>query len=448
MAPRILYFFDQGWNCVGSKDDLVALVSSITGIKRAFVGLSRRSVGSLVFEGISVAEKMSWAARRVTTRVEDAAYCLLGIFDVNMPLLYGEEEKAFRRLQEEIIRSTADISVFAWKLPPEHSSESHDQRMLCGILAKEPAAFLTCGNYKSPFYRDLVDFSMSNNGVKLKGHVRLQMAPDEPGFHYILPLQCRNRVNGKSMGIRLKKVGAEQFLRENPWELVEYEDAVSPKRDTERYLLTKIPGGVVQPSYVEMTSVFRHVRQGVLQIRAPPELSMYGAWPPARFDQEDQLFFISGELYGDFGSIALKGSFGFEFEKRQMKVKLDLVFYAFGWRSTERPELQCTILDKLSHADTISELQTGDADWNHDSRYVRDVLRNRKIPKRSRAVQEIQGTPYATVVTFKPSIISDPLVCEFPFWSIVIRHDIVKMKDVPPPVRERWGFIPERTAWT
>ena len=38
---------------------------------------------------------MSWASRRVTTRDEDIAYCLLGIFNVNMPLLYGEGEKAF-----------------------------------------------------------------------------------------------------------------------------------------------------------------------------------------------------------------------------------------------------------------------------------------------------------------------------------------------------------------
>ena len=51
---------------------------------------------------------MSWAAHRETSRKEDEAYCLLGLFEVNMPLLYGEEEKAFTRLQEEIIRSNSD----------------------------------------------------------------------------------------------------------------------------------------------------------------------------------------------------------------------------------------------------------------------------------------------------------------------------------------------------
>ena len=61
----------------------------------------------------SVAERMSWASNRTTTRVEDEAYSLMGIFGVNMPLLYGEKQQAFRRLQEEIMRTTDDQSLFA-----------------------------------------------------------------------------------------------------------------------------------------------------------------------------------------------------------------------------------------------------------------------------------------------------------------------------------------------
>jgi hypothetical protein len=58
---------------------------------------------------------MSWASNRQTTRVEDIAYSLLGIFDINMPMLYREGEKAFIRLQEEIIKKSNDLSIFAWK---------------------------------------------------------------------------------------------------------------------------------------------------------------------------------------------------------------------------------------------------------------------------------------------------------------------------------------------
>ncbi|KAJ4355566.1 uncharacterized protein N0V89_003584 [Didymosphaeria variabile] len=63
---------------------------------------------------VSVAERMRWASKRETTRTEDIAYCLLGIFDVNMPLLYGEGEKAFTRLQEEIMKNSDDQTIFAW----------------------------------------------------------------------------------------------------------------------------------------------------------------------------------------------------------------------------------------------------------------------------------------------------------------------------------------------
>jgi hypothetical protein len=65
-------------------------------------------------DSISVARRMSWASSRNTSRVEDAAYCLLGIFDINIPLIYGEDHKAFQRLQEAILNATHDQSLFAW----------------------------------------------------------------------------------------------------------------------------------------------------------------------------------------------------------------------------------------------------------------------------------------------------------------------------------------------
>jgi hypothetical protein len=56
---------------------------------------------------------MSWASKRETTRVEDTAYCLMGLFGVNMLPLYGEGRKAFMRLQLEILRMSDDESIFA-----------------------------------------------------------------------------------------------------------------------------------------------------------------------------------------------------------------------------------------------------------------------------------------------------------------------------------------------
>jgi hypothetical protein len=84
----------------------------------------------------------SWAAHRNTTRVEDIAYCLMGIFRLNMPLLYGEGTRAFRRLQEEILRVSEDYTLFAWS--PRLQEQDDYLFKSCaslGFLASSPSGF-------------------------------------------------------------------------------------------------------------------------------------------------------------------------------------------------------------------------------------------------------------------------------------------------------------------
>jgi hypothetical protein len=100
---------------------------------------------------------MSWASGRTTSRIEDLAYSLLGIFQVYMPMLYGEREHAFLRLQEEIIRTTRDDSIFAWTAPEGSLS------MYRGLLARSPSEFrdshmMTRGNGM---------FGSSNMGMRI-----------------------------------------------------------------------------------------------------------------------------------------------------------------------------------------------------------------------------------------------------------------------------------------
>ena len=109
LGPRWLTFLKADWSCLGAKINLADHLSKITDIELAV--LLHQQPRSTV----SVARKVSRAAKKKTTRIEDTAYCLLGLVDVNMPLLYGEEDKAFRRLQEEIIRTIPVFSIFAWK---------------------------------------------------------------------------------------------------------------------------------------------------------------------------------------------------------------------------------------------------------------------------------------------------------------------------------------------
>ncbi|EHK44874.1 HET protein [Trichoderma atroviride IMI 206040] len=130
LAPADLVFFDANWKSLGTKEGLQREISSCTGIPVDILS------GDDDLETCSIAQRMSWAAKRSTKRVEDLAYCLLGIFGINMPLLYGEGERAFIRLQEEIMRVSDDHSLFAWESPDNRG----------GLLATSPAAFKGSGN--------------------------------------------------------------------------------------------------------------------------------------------------------------------------------------------------------------------------------------------------------------------------------------------------------------
>jgi hypothetical protein len=88
----------------------VGIISTITTIAKEYLG----GGSSDTTRGASIAQKMSWAARRQTRREEDIAYCLMGLFSVNMPLLYGEGSRAFMRLQDEIMKISDDQTIFAW----------------------------------------------------------------------------------------------------------------------------------------------------------------------------------------------------------------------------------------------------------------------------------------------------------------------------------------------
>lgn len=108
IAPKSCIFYDRVWAYVGEKSSLGHHLSSHTGID---IDVLR---GTKSIAATSIATRMSWAAGRKATREEDIAYSLLGLFDVNMPLLYGEGSKAFIRLQEEIMKESNDQSIFAW----------------------------------------------------------------------------------------------------------------------------------------------------------------------------------------------------------------------------------------------------------------------------------------------------------------------------------------------
>jgi hypothetical protein len=144
IAPNHVEFYDKDWKCHGSREELARELAQVTNIDLWLLNIGHVSVQSLasdrstftdVLKRFSIADRMSWAANRGTTRSEDIAYCLFGIFDVHLPPLYGEgAEKAFYRLQEEIIKTSTDLSILAWSSENPFLSPR-------GALAPSPAWF-------------------------------------------------------------------------------------------------------------------------------------------------------------------------------------------------------------------------------------------------------------------------------------------------------------------
>ncbi|KAH7222759.1 hypothetical protein BKA60DRAFT_452774 [Fusarium oxysporum] len=133
IAPQIVELCSKEWTVIGTKKSLASSIESATGIPITVLRGSHPS-------SYNVAERMSWASARTTTREEDLAYCLLGLFDVNMPLLYGEGAKSFIRLQEQILRQEEDYSMFAWTLQQDNPI-ADSETSSTGFLAWSPSQF-------------------------------------------------------------------------------------------------------------------------------------------------------------------------------------------------------------------------------------------------------------------------------------------------------------------
>ena len=219
LAPDDVIFYDGDWKLIGGKLELSVEISVVTIIKNKHL---------FEIHSASVATKMSWISKRQTSRVEDIAYCLLGIFDVNMPLLYGEGKKAFLRLELEIIKKTDDESIFAWS--------SSSKAVGPGLLALWPDSFADSANIEPisrHFSLERRPYAMTNKG--------LEFAVPRRSLPMVL-LDCyKTTDNGRfSIAIKLRR-----FFH-NTWQRVEFGELC----------LEKFPDHVLDQSPTEFQTIY------------------------------------------------------------------------------------------------------------------------------------------------------------------------------------------------
>lgn len=202
LAPRDVAFYNSRWEILGKKAELAPLISDI-----ARIDIS--ALEGIELSDFSIAERMAWASHRHATRPEDVAYSLMGIFDVNMPMLYGEGHRAFTRLQEEILRYSDDETIFAWTASSGESSV--DSRS--GLLAASPTDFQHCRHLKpSRLFERTETLMLTSRGLAASFSVAATQCGDGSSL-YVAFLNASFRIPGESeqfLGIFLRQVGLDE----------------------------------------------------------------------------------------------------------------------------------------------------------------------------------------------------------------------------------------------
>ena len=285
IAPKRVAFFDQHWTCLGTKSELLTELSHKTNIPTDILSHGRKPIDC------SVAQRMSWAAKRITKRIEDRAYSLMGLFKVDLPMSYGERTDAFLRFQQEIVRKTKDESLFAWQFG------DHNVRTYSGLYAPSPSSFVDCSEIKpTPGSKN---YSESNGELSLWtryfGHT--------PGT-YLALLNCSDHRYGPNN--RVAPVLGKVSSSENTFVRVRDHQYVS--------------NTIVQYPYEEDLEVQQiHVP---IDPRAPPFSIFFGFWlrkiqPPGSADSQKTVLsnvptreedFICQESYvqGNTGIVRIK----------------------------------------------------------------------------------------------------------------------------------------------
>ena len=162
VAPDDVIFYTTNWIEIGRKRNMYRLLYDITKVKKSVLIDPRNALPR-----VCISQIMYWASSRHTTRKEDRAYSLLGLFRINLPILYGEGDSAFTRLQEELLRIYHDHSIFAWHLTSSSSgllADSADAFIHSGQVRKLPQKAFFPYLYKKP---EQLNYTPSHSGLEI-----------------------------------------------------------------------------------------------------------------------------------------------------------------------------------------------------------------------------------------------------------------------------------------
>ena len=326
IAPHKVIFFDRDWKLIGSRASMAKGLTRITRIHPDVLTNPKR------LPEFSVAKRLSWAAHRETTRQEDEAYCLLGLFSINMPLLYGEGGKAFLRLQEMIIRESTDHTIFTWDFRGKvtvdlnnwHKELNELNNYQTAALVDEGLGFVQSSSTKRlppdhvlarkgldnlekcfkgellapsvQYFADAADISQSTSVTALRSHeitsvglrITLPLIDDGKG-HFLAVLRCQR--NGRQVALELRDPTYRSGLNLRSAKTQIFELYSGETQSRLRYVLPRSIGSakereiiILKPRQTKSEETKENPNTMFVHFRDADQLQLKTLWPAPYWD--------------------------------------------------------------------------------------------------------------------------------------------------------------------
>jgi hypothetical protein len=255
---------------------------------------------------------------------------------------------------------------------------------------------------------DLRELAFTNIGIRTRLRILFNKSSD---CGYVLPLNCYSTITGSSLGIRLCKVGREQYLRQDPWKLLEYATGtLEDKKPVERYLLTSIPSttwGRLSPGYsrFQSTHIVKNLLRNQVPIKLPPGVQIREIWPSDRWDEAGQTFFVAGDPRWD--SFQMKLTIKYDTKDDDgldLNLSFDFVLYSLGWSNTAGQITNPNsfgLVDYWQYRDEVDRVHQWMEEKDENTASLSILFKVLKIPKMSFITFGLPGTPRSLVLGVK-----------------------------------------------
>lgn len=287
------------------------------------------------------------------------------------------------------------------------------------------------------------EVSISSLGVVTKTRLYLCRTLDKQEVGYVLPLSCRS--DGWELGIHVRQVGHQQYLRTDPRILLRYNRNAILSGDLiriepeQRHLLLGLPirSGYQNFRLGHASRIVPSSRKNVLQISKPSGVSLIEPWPLSNYDHQDRLFAVPAGPPFFFACVKFAGATSIPGSDGVIdQFAFGGWLCALGWSV---PDVQFSVFENSYMNDAaVKRLLSAIASNDYHTGQIRSLLDSYGIPLATRALCRIVSTSSYALVTASICRVTSPNICADSLERINVHYDIRQDDDVPSQPISTW----------